>query len=497
MAESAIAGLFQTPEMYQQAQLQRQQQDAANYAGMDPMQRAAYGTYMAGQQLGSGVGQLFGVQDPQLQRITQQQQILSQIDQNDPESIAKGAQMAAQMGNNSLAAALATRAREAFASLALTQQRTEEKKTPEQRNAEAMNFLQQKIEQATAFPEGTPGRAEALQSLTGQLTNLRSLTAKAPPPQVKEIALANAIAELSGPVGSPTYNTAYATALQDQIKSREAKLPSMVEEYNFSLTPAGGGYRGTYLEFVNSRAAAGRPPGAAPAPGALTTITDPTNPKQTIVVQSGAYRGGGIGSPGVIGISKDLSVAKPLPPYLAKDEEKDFEIATAATNLSSDANNFIGRIKSGEIKFGFKDKASIRTRQAFGSSDPDVIAREDYDKFLKVLTNESLRLNKGTQTEGDAVRAAKELESSESPEAAASAMRRLVEINVRRVQNASDDVLRRRKNANFPEPEQKINVPVFEYQVINQADYNSFLKNPKYPPGTIFINAEGRRMAKP
>jgi len=497
MAESAIAGLFQTPEMYQQAQLQRQQQEAANYAQLEPLQRAAYGTYMAGQQLGAGVGQLLGAQDPQLQMITQQQQILSRIDQNDPESIAKGAQMAAQMGNNNLAAALAMRAREAGAALAQIQQRTEEKKTPEQRNAEAMNILQQKIEQATAFPEGTPGRAEALQSLTGQLANLRSLTAKAPPAQVKEIALAEEIALLSGPKGSPTYNTAYATALQDQIKSREAKLPSMVEEYNFALTPAGGGYRGTYLEFVNSRAAAGRPPGAAPAPGALTTITDPTNPKQTIVVQSGAYRGGGIGSPGVIGIAKDLSVAKPLPAYLAKDEEKDFEIATAATNLASDANNFIGRIKSGEIKFGLKDKASIRARQVFGSSDPDVIAREDYDKFLKVLTNESLRLNKGTQTEGDAIRAAKELESSESPEAAASAMRRLVEINVRRVQNASDDVLRRRKNANFPEPEQKIDVPKFDVHIINNTEYSKFLNNPKYPSGTTFIDPEGIRRTKP
>ena len=494
MAESAIAGLFQTPEMYQQARLQQQQQEAANYAQLEPLQRAAYGTYMAGQQIGSGVGQLLGAQDPQLQMITQQQQILSQINQNDPESIAKGAQMAAQMGNNSLAAALATRAREAGAALAQIQQRTEEKKTPEQRNAEAMNFLQQKIEQATAFPEGTPGRAEALKSLTGQLENLQRLTAKAPP-QVKEIALANEIALLSGPVGSPTYNTAYATALQDQIKSREAKLPSMVEEYNFSLTPAGGGYRGTYLEFVNSRAAAGRASGAAPAPGALTTITDPTDPTKTIVVQSGAYRGGGVGSPGVIGIAKDSSVAKPLPPYLAKGEEADFSAATAATNLASDANNFIGKIISGEIKFGIKDRASLFVRQFSG--DPDVIAREDYDKFIKNQINESLRLNKGTQTEGDAIREAKALDNAESKESAAAAMRRLIEVNVRRVQNASDDVLRRRKNANFPPPEQNIDVPVFEYRVINQDDYNSFLKNPKYPSGTIFINAEGRRMAKP
>ena len=213
MAESAIAGLFQTPEMYQQAQLQRQQQDAANYAGMDPMQRTAYGAYRGGQQIGAGIGQLFGVQDPQLQRITQQQQILSQINPNDPESIAKGAQMAAQMGNNNLAAALATRAREAFASLALTQQRTEEKKTPEQRNAEAISALEERIARLNALPENTPGRAAALTSFKGQLTNLQSLTAKTPPAQAKEIALAKAAAALTGfPEGSPEYNTEYAKA---------------------------------------------------------------------------------------------------------------------------------------------------------------------------------------------------------------------------------------------------------------------------------------------
>ena len=171
--------------------------------------------------------------------------------------------------------------------------------------------------------------------------------------------------------------------------------------------------------------------------------------------------------------------------------------STAATNLASDANNFIGRIKSGDIKFGLKDKASIRARQLVGSNDPDVLAREDYDKFLKVLTNESLRLNKGTQTEGDAVRAAKELESSESPQAAASAMRRLLEINVRRTQNASDDVLRRRQNANFPQPERPIDVPKFDVQIIDNKEYQSFLRNPKYPSGTAFIDPEGQRRTKP
>lgn len=103
MAESAIAGLFQTPEMYKQAQLEQQQQEAARYAQLDPMQRATYGTYMAGQQLGAGIGQLFGVQDPQLQRITQQQQIIGMIDPKRPETFYQAAQMARDAGNQQLA----------------------------------------------------------------------------------------------------------------------------------------------------------------------------------------------------------------------------------------------------------------------------------------------------------------------------------------------------------------------------------------------------------
>jgi hypothetical protein len=345
MAESAIAGLFQTPEMYQQArqqaQQQQQQQLAAQYAQMAPMQRAAYGSFMTGQQLGAGLGQLLGAEDPQLRMITQQQQILRQIDPNNPDSLAKGAQMAAQMGNNNLASMLATRAREAAANLALIQQRTEEKKTPEQRNAEAISNLQQQIASISALPEDTPGRAAALQSFTGQLTTLQGLTAKAPAAQPKEIVLAKELALLSGPEGSAQYNTAYATALKDQTTARENKLPSMVEEYKYAQTPDGGAYKGSYLDFVNSRAIAGRPPAAAPAPGALTTITDPTDPTKTIVVQSGVYRGGGVGSPGVIGAGVKETGAAPLSAKERQTREATYPKATLALkSFESEANSF-------------------------------------------------------------------------------------------------------------------------------------------------------------
>jgi hypothetical protein len=117
MAESAIAGLFQTPEMYQQARLQQQQEEAANYARMDPMQRATYGTYMAGQQIGAGIGQLFGVQDPQLQRISQRNALARQFDLNTPNGLMQYSNALQQSGDMQGASAVADRARAINAAL--------------------------------------------------------------------------------------------------------------------------------------------------------------------------------------------------------------------------------------------------------------------------------------------------------------------------------------------------------------------------------------------
>jgi hypothetical protein len=194
---------------------------------------------------------------------------------------------------------------------------------------------------------------------------------------------------------------------------------------------------------------------------------------------------------------KEAAANKPLPTVLAKEEDADYTLAKDAKNLATDAYSYINRIKTGEIKFGLKDRASISARNAFGSQDPDVIARNDYDQFLTQLTNESLRLNKGTQTEGDATRALKEVKSAESAADAARAMNKLAEINARRVSDAKSSIERRRANAGFKAPEVSIDVPKFEPHMITPSDYNSFLKNPKYPSGTIFVDPQGVRRVKP
>jgi hypothetical protein len=182
--------------------------------------------------------------------------------------------------------------------------------------------------------------------------------------------------------------------------------------------------------------------------------------------------------------------AKPLPPALQKAEEEDYDLGTSAANLARDANKYVTSIINGTIPFGLKEKASIAVRSALGSSDPDVVARNDFDRWKTEYVNESLRQNKGTQTEGDAIRAGKELQSAESPADAAKAVIRLRDLNARRVSDYQTSINRRRTNAKLGEAEVKLEVPKFEPYVFTDADYRAI------PNGTTYIDAKGVRRTK-
>jgi hypothetical protein len=194
---------------------------------------------------------------------------------------------------------------------------------------------------------------------------------------------------------------------------------------------------------------------------------------------------------------KEEKANKPLRPDLAKDEEADYAKASEARNLAIEANDYVNSIKAGNIKFGLKDRASIAARSAFSSNDPDVVARNDFERFKTRLVNESLRLNKGTQTEGDAERSIKELQGSESAVDAAKAINTLAVLNARKVADAQKSIERRRVNANAKLPEVPIEPVQLEPHTFTQRDVDAFLKNPKYPSGSVFVDPKGTRRVKP
>jgi len=485
-------------ERFQQERDAAAEAQALQYARLSPIEKASLGVQRGAYGLAGALGGALGGTDPELQRRTQAQQILGMIDPLKPETFDMAAQIAADRGDQQLAFGLrleGDKYKQQAQERQLSALKTKDYLTQRGQSMQATGLtnVANDLVGQLKNPDGTineevkakllsfpQGRA-AISEQAKVLPSLRQLGASGTaevnpfdlfvndpniPPSLKITAK-----QYQSSFAKGIYDTEQADKLVERLSSATQKATE------FQQTQDRLKENQQQLEVFKQQ-------GLANSQASLNLQRQQADLNNEFKRQK---------------LERDAEIAKnkPLPSYLAKEEETDYGTAIAATNLASDANNFIGRIKSGEIKFGLKDKASIRARQLLGSQDPDVLAREDYDKFLKVLTNESLRLNKGTQTEGDAVRAAKELESSESPQAAALAMRRLVEINVRRTQNASDEVLRRRKNANFPEPERPINVPKFDVQIIDNADYQRFLKNSNFPSGTAFIDPEGQRRVKP
>jgi len=103
MAASEILGLFATPEQYQLAQQKDQQARAIQYANLNPMARANYGVYRAGQQLGNSLSGALGGVDPQLQKITQRQQLIGMIDPSNPDTYPQAIEAALRGGDQEAA----------------------------------------------------------------------------------------------------------------------------------------------------------------------------------------------------------------------------------------------------------------------------------------------------------------------------------------------------------------------------------------------------------
>lgn len=198
MATDIVGSLFGvTPELYQEQRDQMARQRAMQLAQLDPLQQASYGAARAGQQLGGAFASAMGVEDPQMRLISQRNALARQIDMTDPDSIMRGAQMAAQMGDTATASALAEYARKASSEMALTQQRLRErqgidpiqqliragKHTPQSISLYAKSGNIQDLELIEKPAKGpTPTEIERLQLYRQQL-----IDSKAPASQIAEV----------------------------------------------------------------------------------------------------------------------------------------------------------------------------------------------------------------------------------------------------------------------------------------------------------------------
>lgn len=99
-----------TPEMYQQSQQARADQQAFQYAQMTPFQQANYAIGRGANMLGGAIGRGLGGEDPELARISARQQVLKQLDLTNPASLASGVDLFTKSGDIQAAQALASQA---------------------------------------------------------------------------------------------------------------------------------------------------------------------------------------------------------------------------------------------------------------------------------------------------------------------------------------------------------------------------------------------------
>jgi hypothetical protein len=231
MAENIVGSLFGlTPQMYGEQQRIGALKEGISLAQLSPSARGAAMTYAGARGLGGALAGAMGIEDPQLKLVSARNTIAQQIDQTDPESIMKGAQMLAQAGDQQGAMALAQYARQAQVQIAEQKQRLA---------AGQASLAAASRERFQADPE--------------------------------KVRLARAVAATKGVEGSPEYITAYNESLEKQMtptdKPETKTNIQKLQEYAATLPPgspllaqvqeaikAEGSSKGTKLE-VNVPAA--------------------------------------------------------------------------------------------------------------------------------------------------------------------------------------------------------------------------------------------------
>jgi hypothetical protein len=447
---SEILGLFTSPEQYRAMQGQQTQNEALQYASLNPFQRADVSLYSGGKQLGQAVGSLFGMEDPQLRKISMRQQMLTgaggapRINLNDPGSMLRAANVAQEQGDPEFAQYLIGAA-----------------------NDLAKNMADMRSKSATAAKtELSIAQEEKLREELGNLgptpTNeqvLAVVSKYGSPEKIMGVLQATQTAQANREARKEETTLKLDQRKQELIDKAENDAKARQEKYDQDL-------KALELRFADKR-------------------ETQKLQQDFIASQKAADR------ENRRAMTELAQASKPLPPGIQKAEDADYDASTAAINLANDADKYLTSIKSGNIKFGIKDKISIAARSAMGSNDPDVVARNDFERFKTTLVNESLRLNKGTQTEGDAARAAKELQGAESAADAGKAIQTLRDLNARRANDLKNNIERRRANAKLPMPEMIFESPKFEPHVFTNADYAAL------PKGTVFIDDKGVRRRKP
>ena len=293
MATSEILGLFTTPEQYQLAQQQAQQAQAIQFANLNPMAQANYGTFLAGQKLGGAIGGALGGEDPQLKLISMRQQLASQLDDTNPNSYMMVAEQARRAGDPQFAMAIADAYRQLQTGAA-----TLRKTTAEAQKAELSIKQEQDLrdELSKLPPNATEADILAVVTKYGAPDKVLAVLQASSDKALQRENTANLERERIQARSDIEKDRIQAQKDRDLERATTQKERDEAQrKFDERMKQADRDSKEALARIVGSL----RQP---PAPS-VTTIVDPTNPNQMISIDTRQYQGGGIGASGVIGVS--------------------------------------------------------------------------------------------------------------------------------------------------------------------------------------------------
>jgi hypothetical protein len=146
---------------------------------------------------------------------------------------------------------------------------------------------------------------------------------------------------------------------------------------------------------------------------------------------------------------------KPMPTAALKMQQEELDAVGTASGINADLGAIESQITSGDLKLGWAEnlQSMIKNKNlpVIGGSDENSRNYATFQATLEKLRNDSLRLNKGVQTEGDAQRAWNELLANiNDGDVVKKRLGEIKKINERAVQLRKLNIDNIRSNYNYP-----------------------------------------------
>ena len=367
-----------TPEGLSQQRYQQDLKQGYELAQLDPG-AAARATLQSGVgQLGRGIAGMMGVEDPQMKLISARQQIMSQTDQSDPQSLANAAKQLNSMGDTQGAMALMDFARKAQSEMALVGQR---------RAAETASLAQ------AAKTNLTIRQEEELRAKLSQLG-----------PNATEDQVIGVLTQY----GPPEKVLAALTTAQSRKESTQARTEAS-QAANQARIDAAKVAADAALErakvLADAKIEAARERGATDKQIAQMRIDSAKEIAQNKIDSAMQLKE----------FANSLKGPKALAPSLQREEDKELELVDSLKAREDSLAPAIASLtpdpKTGKIPLELGPVRNLRyqAQNAAGNSTPESQSFAALERAVQAATNLKTDAAKGVQTDKDVLRFANEL----------------------------------------------------------------------------------------